>query len=78
MNTGAAVCPHCETPPRSGRARWAVLLGLAGSASLGLTMMACYGAPPCEPGKPGCIDRDAATDTSAKGTGVEGGSTPAP
>jgi hypothetical protein len=28
------------------RRRWRRVLGLAGSASLGLTMMACYGGPP--------------------------------
>jgi len=27
---------------------------LVGSATLGLTMMACYGAPPCEPNPNGC------------------------
>ena len=77
MSASADVCPHCEAPPLR-RGRWAVLLGLAGSASLGLTMMACYGAPPCEPGTPGCADRDATTDTSAKGTAVDGGATRAP
>ena len=40
----AAVCPHCDARPTR-RRRLAVLLGLAGSASLGLTMMACYGGP---------------------------------
>jgi hypothetical protein len=78
MTATASVCPHCDAPLRSARGRWAVLLGLAGSASLGLTMMACYGAPPCEPGTPGCAKRDAATDTSAKGTGVDGGSPQTP
>jgi hypothetical protein len=48
-----AACPHCAARPRR-RRRWAVALGLVGSASLGLTMMACYGGPPCEPGHNGC------------------------
>ena len=48
LGEGAAVCPHCGVRP-SRRRRWAVALGLVGSASLGLTMMACYGAPPCAP-----------------------------
>jgi len=57
MNAGAAACPHCDVRPSPGRRRrWAVLLGLAGSASLGLTLMACYGAPVCrEPGPNGCV-----------------------
>jgi hypothetical protein len=48
VNATDATCPNCgaqPTPER--RRRWAILLGLAGSASLGLTIMACYGAPPC-------------------------------
>ncbi len=53
MGSNAEVCPHCAAKP-SRRRRWAVALGLVGSASLGLTMMACYGAPPCEPGTNGC------------------------
>jgi hypothetical protein len=54
--------------PRLRRRRIAVLLGLAGSASLGLTMMACYGAPPCEPGTPGCTKTpDASTGSNPDG-----------
>jgi hypothetical protein len=58
LGSNAAVCPHCDARPAPRRrGRWGVLLGLAGSASLGLTMMACYGAPPqCEPGSEGCGD----------------------
>jgi hypothetical protein len=46
------------------------LLGLAGSASLGLTMMACYGCPPsnCREDVP-----DAGGDTSGDATGADGG-----
>jgi len=44
MPATAGACPHCDARP-SRRRRFAVLLGLAGSASLGLTMMACYGCP---------------------------------
>jgi hypothetical protein len=48
----------------------AVLLGLAGSASLGLTMMACYGCPPgdCREYVP-----DASGDATGDATGVDGG-----
>ena len=67
MNATAAVCPHCDAPPsRSRRRRWAVLFGLAGSASLGLTMMACYGGPPGEP-------RTVPPDGNADTTGADGG-----
>jgi hypothetical protein len=71
VSSTAAACPHCEAPPpRSRRGRIAVLLGLAGSASLGLTMMACYGAPPCEPGTSGCAHPP---DAGGDATGVDGG-----
>jgi hypothetical protein len=56
LGADSAVCPHCGTRPSARRrGRWAAFLGLAGSASLGLTMMACYGGPPttCEPDE-GC------------------------
>ena len=50
MGATAAECPHCAAAASPGqRRRWGVVLGIAGVASLGLTMMACYGAPPCEP-----------------------------
>jgi hypothetical protein len=66
----AASCPHCGARIRGRRRRrLAVLLGLAGSASLGLTMMACYGAPPCEPGTPGCTK----TPDAASGSNPDGG-----
>jgi hypothetical protein len=62
----AEVCPHCDAKLSRGRGRrWAAFLGLAGCTSLGLTMMACYGAPPCRSGD--CIDpepHDAGGDTS--------------
>jgi hypothetical protein len=53
MAPTAAVCPHCDArPPRRRLRRLGLLVGLAGSASLGLTMMACYGCPPSS----GCLD----------------------
>ena len=48
MASTAAVCPHCDAPPSRTRRRLGLLVGLAGSASLGLTMMACYGGPVCD------------------------------
>jgi hypothetical protein len=53
--------------PRMRRRRVAILLGLAGSASLGLTMMACYGAPPCEPGTTGCKNASGGSTGTADG-----------
>jgi len=72
MSPSAVVCPHCGArSPRGRRRRVAVLLGLAGSASLGLTMMACYGAPPCEPGTNGCPNpHDSGGDTTGSDAGT--------
>jgi hypothetical protein len=68
----AAACPHCEArQARSRRRRLAVLFGLAGSASLGLTLMACYG---CPPDSNGCLDfSNPNTDANADTTGSDGG-----
>ena len=73
MNATDAVCPHCGVQPTPARRRrWAILFGLAGSASLGLTMMACYGGPPCEGGAGKCAPLpDATTDTSNADAGVD-------
>ena len=69
LGSHSEVCPHCEAPPARGRGRrWVAFLGLAGSASLGLTMMACYGAPPCEPDTEGCK-----TNTTQDAGGGDGG-----
>ncbi|HXU01565.1 MAG TPA: hypothetical protein VN903_11270 [Polyangia bacterium] len=63
LPSASAACPNCDARP-SRRRRVAVLLGLAGSASLGLTMMACYGCPPGE-----CRDlSDASGDTTGGGS----------
>jgi hypothetical protein len=72
LGPDGGACPHCQAPPApSRRRRVAVLLGLAGSASLGLTMMACYGGPPCT-GQDKCAPLpDANGDTS----GPDGGAT---
>ncbi len=47
LQASAARCPHCgATPPMSrlGR-RLRALLVIAGSSSMALTLMACYGSP---------------------------------
>jgi hypothetical protein len=65
----ATACPHCDTrQARSRRRRLAVLFGLAGSASLGLTLMACYGCPPGS-----CGDYDPNADANADTGGADGG-----
>jgi hypothetical protein len=70
LTATAAACPHCEAPRTRRRRRLGVLIGLAGSASLGLTMMACYGAPPCEPS---CGNRPDSGGSATGGTGPDGG-----
>ena len=77
LDRNAAVCPHCDAQPTRGtRARWAVVLGLAGSASLGLTLMACYGAPLCEPRSKGCTETvDAGTSALTAGGDADAGTT---
>jgi hypothetical protein len=59
-------CPHCSayTPSRKNPVMRHLLRGasvLAGSSAFALTLMACYGAPPCEPEDDGdgdgyCLD----------------------
>jgi hypothetical protein len=68
----ADVCPHCDAPPPRSRRRLAILAGLAGSASLGLTMMACYGGPPCGSGLK-CALPDGISDASGDANGADGG-----
>ena len=64
MRTTAIVCPHCTKPAVDNqRRRWGAILGIAGVASLGLTMMACYGAPPCVQDN-SCKTPDASADGS--------------
>lgn len=45
--TTASVCPHCvaELPKRSRLGKLA--LGVLGGIGASMTLMACYGAPPC-------------------------------
>jgi hypothetical protein len=73
MSATAATCPHCDAR-RARRRRLGVVIGLAGSAGLGLTLMACYGAP-CDPGTGGCHNRPDA-GASTDGGGPDGGTAP--
>lgn len=65
-----AACLHCGkalAPRESGRrARgwWA----LAGAGVAAITLMACYGVPPCEDGTYDCVDPDADGGVSDGGT----------
>ena len=68
MASTAAVCPHCDARPSRSRRRLGLLVGLAGSASLGLTMMACYGGPVCD-GPKCAIPPDANGDTNGNADG---------
>jgi len=70
MASAAAVCPHCDArPSRRLRRRLGLLVGLAGSASLGLTMMACYGGPPCGGGACPYAPPDANGDANSNADG---------
>ena len=57
-----------RAPPRGSFAAWASCFGLAGSASLGLTMMACYGGPTGSSVRAGSHP-----DANADTTGADGG-----
>lgn len=74
MPAANGLCPHCGKPSATNqRRRWGVaLLGIAGVTSLGLTMMACYGAPPCGPDH-NCANPDASGDAGNK---PDAGTTP--
>lgn len=66
-------CPHCEaTLVASPIARAAkVLVGMATGGAVAMTLMACYGMPPCEEGETGnCIDE------GVGGAGGRGGEEP--
>ena len=69
LGSSDEVCPHCDARPSRSRRRLALLAGLAGSASLGLTMMACYGGPVCD--SPYCVPppNDANGDTNGNADG---------
>ena len=69
MASTAVVCPHCDARPSRSRRRLALLAGLAGSASLGLTMMACYGGPVCDSAKCAPPLNDANADTTGNADG---------
>ena len=71
LGSSDAVCPHCDAQPSRTRRRLGLLVGLAGSASLGLTMMACYGGPVCD--FDGCVPPNTNADANADATGVDGG-----
>jgi len=75
MASTAEVCPHCDARPSRSRRRLGLLVGLAGSASLGLTMMACYGGPPCDTAK--CAyNPDANADANGDANGNADGGAP--
>lgn len=74
----ATACLHCRQPLDGGPARLALswvasLWTLAGASAVGLTLMACYGMPPCEDGTFDCYDSPPDCDLTDAGT--EAGST---
>lgn len=63
----ATACLHCRAPLDAGPTRLALswvasLWTLAGASAVGLTLMACYGMPPCEDGTFDCIDDNSGCD----------------
>lgn len=61
----ASTCPHCNaTTPRPlfERLRIGALGGAFGGGAIALTLMACYGAPPCDDGTRDCYDNNDAGD----------------
>ncbi|MCP3140406.1 hypothetical protein [Pyxidicoccus xibeiensis] len=57
----ATACLHCRQPLDGGPTRAALswvasLWTLAGASAVGLTLMACYGMPPCEDGTWDCYE----------------------
>jgi hypothetical protein len=72
-------CLHCKQPLNAEPTRLALswvasLWTLAGASAVGLTLMACYGMPPCEDGTFDCIDTgcDATIGGSDAGS-IDGG-----
>ncbi|QSQ24245.1 hypothetical protein JY651_04575 [Pyxidicoccus parkwayensis] len=56
----ANTCLHCRAPLSAGPTRLALswvasLWTLAGASAVGLTLMACYGMPPCDDGTFDCL-----------------------
>lgn len=68
-------CLHCgnalaSSPPRRSAAAFWVLAG-AGVAAL--TLMACYGAPPCDDGMYDCYNPDPSEDGGVTDGGTDAG-----
>lgn len=86
---GATTCVHCgaampEPLARGGMGGVAMLMGLASAGVAAITLMACYGMPPCGPPAPDggsdpyyCYDFPPANCTSPAATdgGTDGGMT---
>ncbi len=70
-----AACLHCgqaltERPPRRwGRSLWA----MAGAGVAAVTLMACYGAPPCKDGGFKCYDPDIEEPDAGADAGTDAG-----
>ncbi len=73
----AAACPNCRRPFRSPKPRRkSLLLGLGGASLASITLMACYGLPPCQDVEPGqdpysCHGQDEVD--AGSDAGVDGG-----
>ncbi len=91
LPAGRERCPNCAAPERSSRSlatRLGLVAGPLGGSAIAITLMACYGAPPCDDGTYSCLpppnhdaggDADAARDTGlADASAGDGGHDAAP
>lgn len=48
--SGQQACPHCESPvvPTRSRSKVAAAMALVSAGAASVTLMACYGMPPCD------------------------------
>ncbi len=67
------VCPNCGARPARA---FSGVLAVAGAAVSALTLMACYGAPPCDYGADGGSDPNSCYDPIVEDAGVDGGQQP--
>ncbi|HVH44940.1 MAG TPA: hypothetical protein VM925_21450 [Labilithrix sp.] len=70
LPAGVSTCLFCRAPTRSlfDRLRVGALGGALGGGAVAFTLMACYGAPPCDDGTRDCHDDDSADSGARDGT----------
>jgi len=78
-----AQCPNCRASPhrpssRSLAVRLGLLAGPVGGGAIAMTLMACYGMPPCPDGSLHCYDTGPSTDAEPNSLASDGGLSDAP